>query len=219
MRKFLDRLQGSGNGAVLARGALGAFIVKITGAGILFGLHVLLARLLGVTQYGIYVYAITWINILAILCLLGYHTSLVRFIAEYNAKQQWAKLRGILRRSSQAVLAFSIFVGIIAVAIIFFLRHRVSTELATAFYIGFALLPVFSLCRLREAALQALKCVVQSELLLRVIRPLLLGLIVAGLFFWTQAQFTQNNTHFAHKQLALGAGQVRNRVFQAARGF
>lgn len=183
MRKFLDRLQGSGNGAVLARGAIGAFIVKITGAGVLFGLHVLLARLLGVSQYCIYVYAITWINILVILCLLGFPTSLVRFIAEYKAKQQWGLLGGILRRSNQIVLAFSIFVGVIAAIIIFSLRQRISTEIVTAFYIGFALLPVFALCRLREASLRALKCVVQSELLLRFIRPILLGLIVLSLFF------------------------------------
>lgn len=182
VRKFLDRLQGSGSGAVLARGAIGAFIVKITGAGVLFGLHVLLARLLGVGQYGIYVYAITWLNILAILCLLGFQTSLVRFIAEYNVKQQWGLLRGILRRSTQIVLSFSILVGIIAAIIIFFLRHRLSGELAIAFYIAFGLLPIFALCRLREAALRALKHVVQSELLLKIIRPALLAAFVAFLF-------------------------------------
>lgn len=184
IKEFFDKLRYSkGSGGVLARGALGAFIVKITGAGVLFGLHVLLARLLGIGQYGIYVYAITWINILAILCLLGFHTSLVRFIAEYKAKQQWNLLRGISRRSTQIVLAFSILVGIIAAAITFFLKERLSGELAITFYIASALLPVFALCRLREASLLALKHVVQSELLLRVIRPVLLGLIVLGLFF------------------------------------
>jgi len=184
IKAFLNKLRyGTGHRAILARGALGAFVVKITGAGVLFGLHVLLARLLGVSQYGIYVYAITWINILAILCLLGFHTSLVRFIAEYKAKQQWGLLRGIIHRSTQAVLAFSILVGIIAAIIIFFLRHRLSGELAIAFYIGFGSLPIFALCRLREASLRALKCVVQSELLLRLVRPVLLALIVLGLFF------------------------------------
>ena len=183
IKAFLNKLRYStGHRAILARGALGAFVVKITGAGVLFGLHVLLARLLGVSQYGIYVYAITWINILAILCLLGFHTSLVRFIAEYKAKQQWGLLQGIIRRSTQAVLAFSILVGIIAAIIIFFLRHRLSGELAIAFYISFGSLPIFALCRLREASLRALKHVVQSELLLKIIRPALLAAFVGFLF-------------------------------------
>ncbi len=182
IKEFFDKLRYStGHRAILARGALGAFVVKITGAGVLFGLHVMLARLLGVSQYGIYVYAITWINILAILCLLGFPASLVRFIAEYNAKQHWDLLRGILRRSNQTVLAFSILVGIIAAAIILFRKERIGGELAITFYIGFALLPVLALCRLREASLRALKCIVQSELLLCIVRPALLGLIVLGL--------------------------------------
>jgi O-antigen/teichoic acid export membrane protein len=186
VRKFLERLQGTGHGATLARGAIGAFTVKVTGAGLLFALHVLLAILLGVVQYGIYVYAITWVNILAILCLLGFQTSLVRFIAEYNAKQQWGILRGIIRRSNQTVLGCSILVGIIGSTITLFLKERLSGGLAITFYIAFGLLPIFALCRLQEASLRGLKCVVQSELLLRFIRPVLLALIVAGLFFWTK---------------------------------
>jgi len=175
---------------VLARGAIGVLIVKVAGAGLLFGLHAMLARLLGVSQYGIYVYAITWINILAILCLLGFPASLVRFIAEYNAKQQWGLLRGILRQSTQTVLGFSILVSTVGVIIIFFLNDQLSSELAISFYIGFALLPVFALSTLREASLRAIKCVVQSELLLQVIRPVLLGLIVLGLFSTLRASLT-----------------------------
>ena len=180
---FLNKLKSdSGHGAVLARGALGAFIVKIAGAGLLFGLHVMLAQLLGVDEYGIYVYAITWINILTILCLLGFPTSLVRFIAEYKAKQQWNLLKGIIHRSNQIVLAFSILVGIFAAAVTLLLKERISVAVVVTFYIGFGLLPVVALSRLRQASLRALKNVVQSEMLLLVIRPVLLGLIVLGFF-------------------------------------
>ena len=179
---YLDKLKyNSGHGAVLARGALGALIVKIAGAGLLFGLHVMFARLLGVDEYGIYVYAITWIDILAILCLLGFPTSLVRFIAEYKAKQQWNLLKGIVHRSNQIVLAFSILVGMIAAAVTLLLKERTTVTAVVTFYIGFGLLPVFALSRLRQASLRALKIVVQSEMLLLVIRPVLLGLIVLGL--------------------------------------
>jgi len=177
-----DKLKhNSGHGAVLARGALGVFIVKIAGAGLLFGLHVMLARLLGVDEFGIYVYAITCINILTILCLLGFPTSLVRFIAEYKAKRQWNLLKGIVHRSNQIVLAFSILVGIIAAAVTFLLQERISVAVVVTFYIGFGLLPVVALSTLRQASLRALKMVVKSEMLLLVIRPVLLGLIVLGL--------------------------------------
>jgi O-antigen/teichoic acid export membrane protein len=185
IKEFFDKLRHSkGSGGVLARGALGVFIVKIAGAGILFGLHVLLARLLGVGQYGIYVYAITLINILAILCLLGFQTSLVRFIAEYNIKRQWGLLRGILRRSEQFVLGFSIAASLLGMIVIRVMGNRLSVESAITFYIAFCVLPFLSFCRLRAASLQALKCVTQSELLLRAIRPVFVGIVVIGFSFW-----------------------------------
>ena len=185
IKEFFDKLRYSkGSGGVLARGAVGVFIVKSAGGGVLFGLHVMLARILGVEQYGIYVYAITWIDILAIICLLGFQTSLVRFIAEYNIKQQWALLRGILRKSNQFVLGFSALVSLVGMVVIRFLNERMAGESAVTFYLALAVLPVLTLCHLREACLRALKRVVQSELLLRVIRPVVMGLIVIGLFLW-----------------------------------
>jgi len=156
VRRFLDRLQGSSNDGVLARGALGAFIVKITGAAILFGLHVLLARLLGVGQYGIYVYVLSWVNILVIISMLGLNTSLVRFVAAYKAQEKWGLLRGILRRSTEAVVASSLLLSVIVGSVVWFFRNHISQSLATIFYVALILLPILVLVRLREASLRAL---------------------------------------------------------------
>ena len=226
MKALLNKLRYStGRRAILARGAMGAFTAKVAGAGLLLGLHVMLARFLGAEQYGFYVYAITWINILVILCLLGFQTSLVRFIAEYNIKQQWGLLRGILRRSNQTVLGFSILVSFTGAIVVRALGDRVSGEMAITFYIAFCALPVFAFCHLREASLRALKHVFQSELLLQVIRPALTGIAVIGLFFWLGDTFraryamTANlvavffaavvGTVFLHKRLPKSASETR----------
>lgn len=177
IKQFLHKLRYSkGHGGILARGAIGVFIVKVAGVGLLFALHVMLARLLGAEQYGIYVYVWTWVNILAILCLLGFQISLVRFIAEYNIKQQWGLLRGILRKSKQFVLGFSILVSAVGTAVIWFLGDKISNEFVITFYIAFCVLPVFVFARLREASLRALKHAVQSVLLLQIVRPILMGM-------------------------------------------
>jgi len=184
MRRFLDRLQGSGNGAILARGAIGSFVVKILGAAIAFGLHILLARLLGVTQYGIYIYALTWVNILVIASLLGLNTSMVRFIAAYKAQEKWGLLRGIVHRSTQFVVVFSLLIGGIGGIVVWFLRSRIGQDQAATFGVALILLPVLVLVRLREASLRALKRVVLSSLPDRIIRPLLLAAILSGLYFY-----------------------------------
>lgn len=193
MQYLWNRLQGTGNKAILARGAIGVLLVKVAGVGLLFGLHVLLARLLGTEQYGIYVYALAWINILVVFCLLGFQTSLVRFIAEYTVRQQWNLLRGIIRRSTQTVLASSIIVSGIGTIIITFKRHQIGDEVAIPFCIAFVLLPLFSLCRLQEASLRALKCAVQAEFVFSIVRPLMLGLAVLCLFYLLQGSI--NTVH------------------------
>ena len=167
----------------MVRGTIGTLSVKITGAAVLFGLHVLLARLLGVEEYGLYVYAIAWINILVLTVTLGFHTSLIRFISAYRAKQEWELLRGLLRYSNLIVLISSIAAAIIGVIVISLLKNRISPEQRHTFYIAFLLLPIFAFVKLREAGLRALKNVVKSQLLLNIIRPLMLAIISLGLFF------------------------------------
>jgi O-antigen/teichoic acid export membrane protein len=191
IKEFFDKLRYSkGSDGVLVRGALGAFVVKTVGVGLLFGLHVLLARLLGVAEYGIYIYAIAWINILMILCLMGFQTSLVRFISAYRANQQWGLLRGLLRFSNFLVFAVSLSAAMAGVIFIRFLGDRINSEQARTFYAAFLILPILALVKLREAGLQALKHVVQSQLLIRVLRPLILAVISIGLFLLVRGHFT-----------------------------
>jgi O-antigen/teichoic acid export membrane protein len=186
VQKLLEKLQNSSNGEVLARGAIGTFIVKITGTGILFGLHILLARLLDVTQYGIYVYVLSWVNILVIISMLGLNTSLVRFVAAYNAQEKWGLLRGILRRSTEAVIASSLLLSAIIGIVVWFLRNYISQSLVTTFYVALILLPILTLTRLWGAGLRALKRVVLSSLSENIIRPLLIAAILTGSYFYFQ---------------------------------
>ncbi|MHC4131861.1 MAG: flippase [Planctomycetota bacterium] len=194
IKEIRQKLRSDGHGGVLARGAIGSFTVKITGAGILFFLHILLARILGTNEYGIYIFAFTWINILVMLCLLGFQTSLVRFIPKYKAKQEWGLLRGILRWSTILVLVISILFGMAGIAFIWSLAKKMTHEQTIVFFVAFTCLPFFCLCKLREASLRALKKVVQSELLLRVFRPLLLGLFAILLFFLAQGSLRASQT-------------------------
>lgn len=67
--------------AVLIRGAGSAGLVYAAGAGVVFGLHVLLSRLMGVEHYGVYVYVLSWINILVLFGKMGLDTALLRYVA------------------------------------------------------------------------------------------------------------------------------------------
>ena len=80
---------------ILVRGASGAFVVKIGGVLSAFFLQVLLARVLGVEEFGIYIYALTWMNFGSMLGRLGIETAGLRLIAAYNAREEWGLFKGV----------------------------------------------------------------------------------------------------------------------------
>jgi O-antigen/teichoic acid export membrane protein len=180
--QFWKNLMGPGDGAALARGSVGSLLTKIAGMGVMFGVHVLLARLLGTSEYGVYVYALTCVDMLAVMCLLGYHISLVRFVAEYRARNQWGLLLGIQRRSTQIVAGVSVLVSLVAGVLIWRFEGRLSDSQFETFWVGIGVLPIFCLCWLRESSLRALKRMVQSQILLRVLRPTVVGVLAISVY-------------------------------------
>ncbi len=205
---FLHRLQGEGIGAVLVRGAGGSFAVKVLGIGIAFGTNLILARLLGVTQYGVYLYVLTWINLLALMSKLGLDTSLLRFVSAYNARHEWGLLRGILGRSTRYVALASLLIGGITAIIILFLYDRIGPEQAMTFWIALLLLPVLALTGLRQAVLQALRHVVQAELPDSIIRPLLLTIMAGVLYSYTRQSLSASHTMIFNLLSAVAAFSV-----------
>jgi len=193
-RKFLSslwkRLQGDGIGAVLVRGASGSFGIMVLSSGIAFGTNVLLARILGVTQYGVYIYALTWINLLAWACQIGLVTSLVRFVSAYNANKEWGLFRGILSRSIIYVMFATVIIGGAAAFVIWFLRDRMEPGQVETLWIGLLILPLIALTGLRHGALRGLKRVVLSSVPDGIVRPLLISVMVVLLYFWAQHSLT-----------------------------
>ena len=95
LQQNIDWLQRKGPGAILARGAGGAFIADALGRVFAFGLQLLLARLMGVEQYGIFAYVLAWLNILVLVAKLGLDTMLVRFVPIYKIEHRWSLLYGV----------------------------------------------------------------------------------------------------------------------------
>lgn len=180
------RLKGEGIGAVLVRGAGGSFIVMIIGAVMAFCTNMLLARLMGVSQYGIYIYALTWINLLALVSKLGMDNSLLRFSAAYNAKNEWGLFRGILGHSIKYVFIASVLIGVTAGIIIWFLKDYMGMSQAKTFWIALLLLPLLVLTGLRSATLRALKRVVKAALPESFFRPLIIVILASFSFLFTQ---------------------------------
>lgn len=90
-----------------------ALLIRVAGAGLVFGLQVLLARLMPVDGYGGFVTLWTWMLALGSFAALGFAESSVRFLPRYHLRGRLVPLRGYWRYGMQVVLGSS---GLIAVA-------------------------------------------------------------------------------------------------------
>jgi len=160
--------------SLLYRGASGAFLVQVAGAGLGLMVHIVLARLLGVNQYGIYTFALSWVSVIAVLALLGQDTSVLRFIAVYAHHGQWGELRGLRSRTSLISVVATGAIVIVGVIVIYLLRSRLQQSEQLTFFASFLLLPVLVQLRLNSAFLQGLKRAASSKAFNSIVRPLIL---------------------------------------------
>jgi O-antigen/teichoic acid export membrane protein len=160
--------------SMLIRGSSASLSIKMLGTGIIFGVQVLLARWLGVNDYGTYIYALTWMNYLILFGRLGFDMATLRFVSGYEGKNSWGLLRGYIKRTNQISLLFASFVSLLTIFVACYFRKRFDAELYNTFFIACFLVPTTSLLLINESTLKALKRVALGQLPNQVFRPLLL---------------------------------------------
>lgn len=157
----------------------GAFGANMLSAGLTFGLHIVLARVVGEAEYGIYAYVLTWIVVVAIVVKLGFDTALVRFVPEYRKDAQWGLLKGIVIRSRQVCMGFAVAVSAVGLILVWLEALGGPGTLGWTVAVGLAVLPVLVETHLDQAILRGLQEVPKNELPDRVIRPAVMLVVIA----------------------------------------
>ena len=182
----LRKLRGQGVGAVLARGATGAFAVHVLGIAVAYGTQIALARLLGNPEsYGDYTYPLIWMSILLLDGKIGFDTAAVRFVASYNTESDWARLRGFVIRSFQIVLALSLGVALLAAGFVWTLSAsgHLRPELLAVCLLAWLVLPFQALLELSASCIRGFKQIIPALAPKELLRPLLLlgGAVILAL--------------------------------------
>jgi len=165
--------------AILVRGASAAFVVNILGTGLNFGVQVFLARLLGVDIYGDYIYVISWVSILVLICNLGFDTASLRFVSAYSSQAEWGLLRGFFRTSQHITIISATIISILTYSVVWLIRDNIGSELMKTFAVACLMLPVNSLLQVHISSLQALKHTIKAQAPQVIMRPVLL---ISGVF-------------------------------------
>lgn len=152
--------------------SLGGFTLKIGTAGLIFLNGILLARLLGPREFGIYSIISATVALAATITALGLPTLITRQTAIYVAREQWGLLKGFISKSQQWVLLSSLVGGAMVVNLLFILIDEQHTiiHLGTLVVI-FLLILIMALSFVRAAILRGLHWVISADFPELILRP------------------------------------------------
>ena len=167
----------------LIRGASGSLVLKIVNTALGLLVAVVLARVLGVENFGVYAFCMSIVQILTVPAMLGGGQLLVREVAAYQTKGEYHFLRGLLTRFRQASFLASLFLVLLAGFIGYIAYH--GSQLLIPFLIALCTIPLLSAFRLQGAALRGLRYVLYQPLT-QALRPALVIIIVGSIYYFVQ---------------------------------
>jgi O-antigen/teichoic acid export membrane protein len=136
-------LRGSSETAVTNRLAATIFVIRVISAALAYVAQILLARWMGGSDYGIYVYVWIWVLLLGSLLDFGIAVSAQKIIPEYRARNETALLRGFLSGGRWLTLTTSTVAAALLAGIVTLLKPLLDPESVTPLYIGCLTLPAF----------------------------------------------------------------------------
>lgn len=161
----------------IVKGAAGSFGLKIVSLGISFVTNVVLARLLGATDYGTYVYVLAWVTFLGIPACMGLPGYVAREVAVYRAQKNWAYLKGLIYWASQVVFLASLVIAILAAGVVAILD--LSSQMRSIFWLMLLSFPLVTLTSVRQAAMNGFNKVVAGDFPELLVKPLLFLVLVS----------------------------------------
>lgn len=166
-------------GRRLAHASVFALIVYIAGAGLTSLAQLLIARLIGPRNYGIYSYVLAWTSMLAYLATLGFNVSLLRFVPAYRASGRLDLARGVIKFALHRAMVASVLFGVSGGAVILLLSDHSQKGFETSNLLGVVAVPLVAAYALGATLVRAFGGVVSALLPERIVRDGLLLVLVA----------------------------------------
>jgi O-antigen/teichoic acid export membrane protein len=141
--KFGGLLGGSNEASVTRRLAGTIFIIRVVSAALAYLSQILLARWMGGSDYGVYVYVWTWVLLLGSMMDFGISASAQKIIPEYRTRGEHALLRGFLSGSRWMTFVVSSALSALLAGVVKLLTPWIEAGEIVPLYIGCLTLPAF----------------------------------------------------------------------------
>lgn len=180
----------SGSSSFIYKKAVLSFSIRSFGVLLIFAAHVVLARSMEKSEYGIFSYAYNLILILAIVSQCGYQFSSVRFIPEYKSEPKL--LSGYILSAFKTCVLAGTLVSVLALIVGYILPSD-SELLKASLTFPLIILILVAVNSFAQQGLRALKEIFFSQFFEQLILPVLL-LIISGTFFLRGSKLSSDST-------------------------
>ncbi|MER2269444.1 lipopolysaccharide biosynthesis protein [Methylobacterium oxalidis] len=161
-----------------ARAALDVFAIRILAAGLAYAAQVLMARLIGGAEYGVFATTWVWVAILGHTATLGLSQGACRFLPALQARGEFAEARGFLCGAASLTVLAGLALAALGLVTVTLDTALAAGPYGTPLLIAALVLPLFALQDLCEGVARS-----QSWAVLAIGPPYLLrqGLIMAAM--------------------------------------
>jgi O-antigen/teichoic acid export membrane protein len=194
--KIDTMLFGRDNAAVAQRITVFAFLIRVVSAAIALFSQVILARMMGTFEYGIFVLVWTAMVIAGNITCFGFQVSIIRFVPEYREKGDMDRLRGVIYASRMIVFIISTVLAVAGISLVQAFAGQMPVYYIAPFMLGVILLPMIAMGDYVAGLSRSQGWAMLSLLPVYIVRPILILLFVIG-FIWAGYAPTANNALLA----------------------
>lgn len=164
------------------KGSISVMIVYGVSVALGFVLNYLLIRNTGLNNYGVYIYALNLVSMIAGFSIIGTDNLLIKNLPVYKEQQDKSYFKGLQKFSLLTAIVFSLIAGLVSVLALHSLPAFISLNRQDLYLLFLAILPLIAVLTVYQASFQALGKPVLSLFADKILRPGLFLMVIAGLF-------------------------------------
>jgi len=179
--KVINILQIGDDQKELSTKTLWSLFIQVGAAGLVFISNIILARIMGVKEYGSYTFAISLALLLSGIATSGFVNLLLRRTAAYTETEEYSLLKGLIGWCMQYIIIIAAIITLIT-CLIFMLFNFTNVPDTTPMLIAVLSVPLISFLIFYQSTLNGGHFIVQSQLPEKIIKPSLIILLVTIIY-------------------------------------
>ncbi|MBO9099955.1 MULTISPECIES: lipopolysaccharide biosynthesis protein [unclassified Rhizobium] len=173
-------LSGRGEKDASRRMAMVAFVIRILSAALAFVSQIILARIMGEFEYGIFVFVWVLVVIAGNLSCIGFHTAVIRFLPQYKVSGDDALIRGLTSTARRFALASAGGLALAGMIALHFGAGSIAPYYAIPLFLGLLIMPLIALGDVLDGTSRANHWPVMALSPTFLVRPTLILVFMVG---------------------------------------